>query len=68
MKRIVILCAAALLLIGTAIYAFGDIARPRPTPTPAPAERKVVLHTGLQIVPDSKSYEARLQISQKTLT
>jgi hypothetical protein len=67
MKRIVILCAAALLLIGTAIYAFGDIARPKPTPTPAPAERKVVLHTGLQIVPDSKSYEARLQISQKTL-
>jgi hypothetical protein len=65
MKRIVVLCAAALLLIGTGVYAFGDIARPKGTPTPAP--RRVVLHTGLQIVPDAKSYEARLQISQKTL-
>ena len=65
MKRIVVLCAAALLLIGTGVYAFGDIARPKQTPAPAP--RRVVLHTGLQIVPDAKSYEARLQISQKTL-
>jgi hypothetical protein len=67
MKRTVVLCATVLLLIGSAVYVFGDIARPKTTPTPAPAERKVVLHTGLQIVPDAKSYEARLQISQKTL-
>jgi hypothetical protein len=65
MKRIMVLCAAALLLIGCGVYAFGDIARPKETPTPAP--RRVVLHTGLQIVPDAKSYEARLQISQRTL-
>jgi hypothetical protein len=65
MKRIVVLGATVLLLIGSAVYVFGDIARPKTTP--APAERKVVLHTGLQIVPDAKSYEARLQISQKTL-
>lgn len=65
MKRIILLCAAALLLIGTGVYAFGDIARPKETPTPAAG--KIVLHTGLQIVPDAKSYEARLQISQKTL-
>jgi hypothetical protein len=67
MKRTVVLCATLLLLIGSAVYVFGDIARPKTTPTPAPAERKVVLHTGLQIVPDAKSWEARLQISQKTL-
>jgi ABC-type glycerol-3-phosphate transport system permease component len=65
MKRTVVLCAAALLLIGTAVFAFGDIARPKTTPTPAAG--KVVFHTGLQIVPDSKVYEARLQISQQTL-
>ncbi len=65
MKRTVLLCAAALLLIASAVYAFGDIARPKTTPTPA--QGKIVFHTGLQIVPDSKSYEARLQISQETL-
>jgi len=65
MKRTVVLCAAALLLIASAVYAFGDIARPKVTPTPVAG--KIVFHTGLQIVPDSKSYEARLQISQATL-
>jgi hypothetical protein len=65
MKRTVVLCATVLLLIGSAVYVFGDIARPKQTPTPV--TRRVVLHTGLQIVPDAKSYEARLQISQKTL-
>ena len=65
MKRSFALCAAALLLMASAVYTFGDIARPKSTPTP---ERgKVVFHTGLQIVPDSNSYEARLQISQATL-
>jgi hypothetical protein len=67
MKRTVVLCAAALLLIASAVYVFGDIARPKGTPTPTPALGKVVFHTGLQIVPDSKLYEARLQISQATL-
>jgi len=65
MKRTLILCATVLLLAGSTVFVFGDIARPKTTP--APAERKVVLHTGLQIVPDAKSYEARLQISQRTL-
>jgi len=65
MKRTVVLCGAALLLIATAVYAFGDIARPKTTPTPE--QGKIVFHTGLQVVPDSKSYEARLQISQETL-
>jgi hypothetical protein len=63
MKRTVVLGAAALLLIASAVYTFGDIARPKPTPQ----QGKVIFHTGLQIVPDAKSYEARLQISQATL-
>jgi hypothetical protein len=67
MKRSVVLCATALLLITSAVYAFGDIARPKVTPTATPAPGKVVFHTGLQIVPDSKAYEARLQISQATM-
>ena len=65
MKRTVIFCAAALLLIASAVYTFGDLARPKTSP--APEEGKIVFHTGLQIVPDSKTYEARLQISQDTL-
>jgi len=65
MRITVVLCAAALLLSASAVYTFGDIARPKTTPTPVAG--KVVFHTGLQIVPDAKSYEARLQISQETL-
>jgi hypothetical protein len=65
MRRTVVLCAAALLLIASAVYSFGDIARPKTTPTPVAG--KVVFHTGLQVVPDSKAYEARLQISPETL-
>ncbi|MFS8084265.1 MAG: hypothetical protein ACMG6H_01410 [Acidobacteriota bacterium] len=65
MNRTLVLCAAALLLIASAVLTFGDIARPKTTPTPE--EGKTIFHTGLQIVPDSKVYEARLQISQATL-
>jgi len=65
MKRTLILSAVIGALLVSAVFAFGDIARPKPTPTPALG--KVVFHTGLQIVPDAKVYEARLQISQETL-
>src|SRR5713226_8105483 len=63
MKRTLILSAAICALLAGAIYAFGDIARPKPSP----AEPKAVFYTGLTVVPDAKSYEARLQISQETL-
>src|SRR5712692_5796774 len=63
MKRFVVICAAAVMLAASAIYAFGDIARPKPTPV----EGKTIFYTGLTVVPDAKSYEARLQISQETL-
>ena len=65
MKRTVVLCTAVLLLIGSAIYAFGDIARPKVTPTAK--EGKTVLYTSMTVKPDPKAYEARLQISQSTL-
>lgn len=65
MKRTLIFCGAVVMLVASGICVFGDIARPKETPTPAAG--KLVLHTGLQIVPDAKTYEARLQISQKTL-
>jgi len=62
MKQFFSLCILALLL-ATALPTYGDIARPKPSP-----ERpKIVLHTSLTIVPDSKAYEGRLQISQSSL-
>jgi len=63
MKRTTLICAAGLLLIASAVFTFGDIARPKPSPEAG----KVIFHTGLEIVPDAKVYEARLQISQATL-
>src|SRR5436853_7923415 len=65
MKRTVVIGAAALLLVASGIYAFGDIARPKGAP--AAKEGKTVLYTSLAVKPDSKAYEARLQISQDTL-
>ena len=65
MKRTVVLCTTVLLLIGSAIYAFGDIARPKVTPTAT--EGKTVLYTSMTVKPDAKASEARLQISQGTL-
>jgi hypothetical protein len=65
MKRTVVLCAAALLLVATAVYSFGDIARPKDTPKPS--EGKTVLYTSMTVKPDPKASEARLQISQRTL-
>jgi hypothetical protein len=63
MKRTLILSTAICALLASAIYAFGDIARPKPTAVQA----KTVLYTGLTVVTDPKAYEARLQISQDTL-
>ena len=45
MKRTIVLCAAVLLLIASAIYAFGDIARPKAYANPT--EGKTVFYTGL---------------------
>lgn len=64
MKQILITTAVVLVLMATAVFAFGDLARPKPSATP---EARSVLYSGLTIVPDSKVSEAKLQISQNTL-
>ncbi|HEX5705508.1 MAG TPA: hypothetical protein VFX97_20070 [Pyrinomonadaceae bacterium] len=66
MKRIHISTAAIGALLTTFVFAFGDIARPRPT-TPTEPHGQIVLHSGLTITSDSKTYDARLQISAETL-
>ena len=63
MKRSLIFVAVVCALFASALFAFGDIARPKPTPV----EGKTIFYTGLTVVPDPKGYEARLQISQDTL-
>lgn len=63
MKRTLMLSAAICALLASAIFAFGDIARPKPSP----AQGKIIFYSGLTVVSDSKAYEAKLQISQDTL-
>ena len=65
MKTTAHLTVFVLLVICTATIARADIARPEPKPTePRP---NVVFNTALEIVPDSKTSSARLQISEGTL-
>lgn len=61
-KRTLSFCALSLLMT-SALPAYGDIARPKPSPEKA----KIALHTSLTVVPDTKAYEARLQISESSL-
>ena len=63
MKRTLILSAAICAVLLSGMYAFGDIARPKPSAQ----EPKAVLYTSMQVVPDLKGYEARLQIPQQVL-
>jgi len=66
MKITATLTTLALLVICTAALVRADIARPEPKPT-QPSPTKHVITTGLEIVPDSKTYNARLQISEAAL-
>ncbi len=63
MKRILISSAAILALLTSAVLAFANLARPKPSPQ----QTKSVLYTSLEVKPESKIYEARLQISEETL-
>lgn len=67
MKRSFLMLSLSALLLATAMTVFADIARPKPSVSPG-SEPKHVMNTGLQIVPDSKVYQAHLQISQSALT
>src|SRR5258708_37061916 len=62
MKSALCLSTITMILLMTAMPVLADVARPKPSP-----ESKIILHTSLQIVPDAKAYEARLQISADTL-
>ena len=64
MKQMLITTGVVLALAGAAMFAFGDMARPKPSATP---EAKSVLYSGLTIVTDSKASEAKLQISEASL-
>lgn len=66
MKTTATLTGLVLLLVCMATLVRADIARPEPKPT-QPQPGKQILTTGLQIVPDSKTWNARLQISEATL-
>ena len=66
MKMTVTLTSLVLLVICTSALVRADIARPEPKPT-QPRPSKHVITTGLEIVPDSKTYNARLQISEAAL-
>ena len=66
MTQILKFIAIGTLLFASAGYLVADVARPKPSAAPE-REGKVVLHTGLTIVPDAKKYEARLQIPERDL-
>lgn len=65
MKRILISSAAICALVASAVFAFGDIAKPKTSP--AAKEGKTVAFSSLEIVTDPKAYDARLQISEAAL-
>ncbi|HEY5839099.1 MAG TPA: hypothetical protein VIT19_08690 [Pyrinomonadaceae bacterium] len=66
MRRTLISMAAVGALLTGFVFAFGDIARPKPT-TPTEPHGQIVLHSGLTIMSDSKTWDARLQIPAETL-
>lgn len=65
MKAFLFICCLSLLILILTPIADADIARPKPAPSVK--QSKVVLHTRLQIVTDSKIYDARLQIPESYL-
>ena len=65
MKAILFICSLCLLFLMTTPTVDADLAKPKQSPTAS--QNRVVLHTSLEIAPDSKLYEARLQIPQSQL-
>ena len=60
MKFLIVAC---FVLLGSTQIVNADIAKPKPPEKAA----KYVLHTSLEIVPDPKAYEAKLQITESDL-
>jgi len=65
MKKFIPVACGTLLLLTIAVFVLADI--PRPRPSSSPGAGKLALHTELTIVPDAKTFEARLQIPQSEL-
>lgn len=65
MKTTLCVCALVLITLTSTGQVSADIARLKPSPSPQ--EPRTIFHTRLVIVPDSKAWEARLQISQSDL-
>lgn len=65
MKAILFICSLSLLFLIVTTVVDADIARPKQSPTTN--QSRVVMHTSLEIAPDSKIYDARLQIPQSQL-
>ena len=61
MKSFIAACCVVLLSAISLQTARADVPKP---PKPGDKPGRVVLRTGLEIVPDAKAYEARLQISE----
>src|SRR4026209_2709319 len=66
MTRILLSCAAVSLILGVTVATYADLAPPVAKPSPAPPP-KLLLTTGFAVVPDSKAYSARLEMSQESL-
>jgi hypothetical protein len=64
MKSLLSFCCLIALTVLSASRANADIAKPKP---PTNQQTKIVLRTNLEIVPDARTYQARLQISQSDL-
>jgi hypothetical protein len=61
MKFLLAICCFVVLAIFIAPVSSADIARPKQSPSP---EKKLSLYTSLEIVPDSKAFNAQLLITQ----
>lgn len=65
MKSLIVACGIVLLTVVWTHPANADLAKPKP---PADkVEPKYVLHTSLEIAPDPKAFEAKLQITESDL-
>lgn len=64
MKSLLAACCLVFLTAISTQSVNADLAKP---PKPADKPGKMVLHTSLEIVPDAKVYDARLQISESDL-
>jgi len=65
MKSLLSMCSITLLMLVTVSAANADIAKPKSSPVTTPT--RPALNTSLEIVPDPKAYDARLQIQESDL-